>query len=184
MDKENIQINFTIERRELSALRAAITRAVWARPENRALKNKFIGFNVLVWIPVGMFVGHSVTTFERGGWMGVSGLALAICAMWLYGWMLRKVGDRLPSDEGCFLGPKAFYADETGVSEKASGSSGSVTWRSVLEIVRSGDYVLIFIDRHLAYFVPTRAIGDDEQVAGFIAGLRELKARAVPEATR
>ena len=171
-----MHLEYSVSRKETNSITRSISSAVWRRRDNRKLKYLLQGVNVLLWIPVGLFVSYSYGQrgTEIGHWV-LCGMGITIVAVWLYRLLERNALCKFPAEPGSVFGPQKLTADATGVTVETSDTLSHTKWSGINCIERSGGYVLIFIDNHSAHYIPNRAIGGEAEVDKFIAELNALK---------
>jgi hypothetical protein len=172
-----MELEYSVTRRDMPSIVRGISSMVWRRPENAKRKLMLQAINILLWIPVGIFIAHSFAAWETLGRWALSGVCLGAGIVWLYSWIERKVLNQLPDEPGPSLGPLKMSADENGITVSGATSRTTTEWRGIREIENARDHVLIFIDNHAAHYIPKQAIGAPADVQAFISELASLKAR-------
>ena len=172
-----MEIDYTVSRREIIPIIRTVTKAVWRRRENAKRKYALQAINILLWVPIGVFIAYSFDRSEQLGRWALYGVGLGAAVIWIYRLIERKIMNQLPSDPGPSLGPLKLTADETGITVKGTGSKSATEWSGVRNIEDVGDYVLIFTDNHVAHYVPKKAIGDEADVKSFVENITSLKAQ-------
>jgi hypothetical protein len=108
-------------------------------------------------------VGYCVAqNYDRYGSQFGKLIAIAILlgfgVKWLYEVGVRLVLKSFPQELGPTLGAQNFVAGVAGVSICSAHYKSSTEWAGIRAISLSGNYILVFIDSHLAYYIPTRAL--------------------------
>lgn len=172
-----MELNYIVSRREINSIIRSVTKAVWRRRENAKRKYTLQAINILLWIPIGYFVAYSFSKSEYLGRWALYGVGLGAGIVWIYRLIERKALNQLPSEPGPSLGPLTLIANEEGVTVKGTGSKSVTEWAGVRKVEDVENYVLIFIDNHVAHYVPKTAIGGDTEVKVFIEEIGSLRER-------
>lgn len=173
-----MELEYVIRRNDLKRARYTISNEMWRRRENKDSKVRFQLLGFALWIPVGVFVAYSLHNLGPFGRWSIFGMVLGMVVSWFYWRLVIYVEHRLPAEPGPVLGSTKMQASEKGVSFTCGAYTSFVAWEGVRHMVASGDFFLLFVDNHLAHFIPLSAIGDGEAVEKFNAQLSELKQSA------
>ena len=172
-----MELNYTVSRRDIASIVRGVTKAVWRRPENSKRKLMLQALNILLWVPVGFFIAYSFSKSESLGRWALYGIGLGAGVVWIYRLIERRALNQLPNEPGPSLGPLKLVADENGVTVEGTDSKSVTQWAGVKNIEEVGGYVLVFIDNHVAHYIPKAAIGGEADVEKFIDEIASLRER-------
>lgn len=175
VNTQPMEINFEVSKKEIGQIGRCVTKSVWSQPENRRIKYILQTLNLIFWIPIGFFAAWSFSKSEEFGSLILYGMVLVMGVMYLYRFIEKKLINLLPNDPGPSLGPLKLTADEQGITVAGTGSKTITEWGGVKQIVRISDYILIFIDRQMAHYVPVSAFENENKVAEFINELESFR---------
>lgn len=132
------------------------------------LDNFFV--NLVVWMVIGivsMFIFRNIGEFH--GPTAAYVMAFAVVIFILFIMRLNKYKNAFaPSEGGCFIGTHTFTINESGIETKGHGYSGSYSWSTVIDVVRSNGLIMLFLDTANAFIFPESKIEDPEALYKYI----------------
>jgi hypothetical protein len=155
-----VQASFSLTKHDL----VNTSRAVGSR--DRRIVYMFVGLVAVLIVGSGMIARGG----PRYGLMLLQLAALSAMAFvfWLYPWVSVHRSRQLAAA----LAPQEWRFTPEGASVVSGSSSASFPWSSVIRVVETSDYLLVFVADAIAHPVPKRALSA-QQLSSLRAGLRE-----------
>lgn len=170
-----MEYSYSLTRKDLKAVTSLISKLVWKKPNNFKSKIFLQIINVALWVPVGIFIGYSFNKSDDLGRWAIYSILIVIAIKWIYRLIEHNAAFKLPNNTGPILGPMKLSLDESGVTVKSTYDQTKTSWNGIQNIENTGKYIFIFVDNHIAHFIPADAIGNNEAIENFITQANSMR---------
>jgi hypothetical protein len=163
-----MQLEYSISRNDLKTITSSINRIVWSRRENIKKKYFLMFINMLLWIPVGVFLTFTFLSSDKLGYWPIYGVIIGASVILIYKAIEKSTLNKFRAEPGLFFGEFKLITSSEGITVEGENISTTTKWPGIKNLVRHGKYIFIFINNHVAHYIPVDSIGGDEDIQNFI----------------